>query len=322
MGNGCVTQKDIAEKLGVSINTVSRALRNSPEISEELKAKIKQLANEMGYIPNCVANFMRGGKTNFVGIVVNSFTNPYYTLCLDRLVVQLSRYDYSPFILASENNLFDYKTLTKLIMNHVCAVITFSEMDENVINYFEGSDMPIVSIGIPPQRDDIDAVFADDICFGQIAAIEYLKSNRTHPCYIGTDLKESSNLRKEKFISMLNENNINVDEYNVVFKDRESKAKELLDEFKKNKNDFFYCYNDEIASFVSEILEDNNIEGISIYGVDGTPKYLPICRKFNSIGYSFGRIVELCIQILFAKLKGDKKTYQIKYEPYLIYEAK
>lgn len=322
MGNGSVTQKDIADRLGVSINTVSRALRDSAEISDELKKKIKELADEMGYIPNSVANFMRGGKTNFIGIVVNSLTNPYYTLCLDRLVTQLNNYSYSPFILVSEDNLFDYKTLTKLIMNHVCAVITFSELDTNVINYLKGNDMPVISVGIPPQREDIDAIFADDIFFGKIAAEEFLKLNRVHPCYIGTDLKESSDLRKEKFFSILKEKNIHVDEYSVVFKDREDKSKELLDAFIKNKNDFFYCYNDEIASFVSEILEDNNIKDMTIYGVDGTPKYLPICRKFNSIGYSFKRIVELVIQILFAKLNGDKKTYQIKYEPYLVYEKK
>lgn len=320
MENGNVTQKDIAEKLGVSINTVSRALRDSSEISVELKKKIKQLADEMGYIPNSVANFMRGGKTNFVGVVVNSLTNPYYTLCLDRLVFRLDKSGYSPFILVSKNNVFDYKTLTKLIMNHVCAVITFSELDTNVLNYFKGNDMPVITVGIPPQRDDIDAVFADDIAFGQIAANEFLKSKRKHPCFIGTDLKQSSDLRKQKFFSILEENNLRADEYNVVFKEREAKKEELLSLFIKNKNDFFYCYNDEIASLVSEILEDKNIKDATIYGVDGTPKYLPICRKFNSIGYSFTEIAKLCIDILFKKINGDKQIYQIKYEPYLIYE--
>lgn len=321
MGTGNITQKDIAEKLGVSINTVSRALRDSTEISSELKKKIKQLANEMGYIPNSVANFMRGGKTNFIGIVVNSLTNPYYTLCLDRLVYQLNNNEYSPFILVSKDNVFDYKTLTKLIMNHVCAIITFSEMDLNVINYFmQNEEMPVISVGIPPQKDNIDAIYADDIIFGQIAAEEFFKSNRKHPCYIGTDIEEISKLRKDKYFSLIRDKGFDINEYNVIFKERESKKSELLSLFKQNKNDFFYCFNDEIASFVSEILEDNDIKDVTIYGVDGTPKYLPICRKFNSIGYSFNRIVEACTNILFKKLNGDKNIYQIKYEPYLVYE--
>lgn len=322
MANTNVTQKDIAEKLGVSINTVSRALRNSEEISLDLRKKIKELASEMGYIPNRVAYFMRGGRTNFVGIVINSLTNPYYTLCLNQLFNQLDKVGYAPFIVVSRDNLFDFDTLTKLIMNHVCSIITFADVDSNVVSYCKENNIPLLLVGMTPKTDHIDAVFADDLYTGKVIAEEFYKSDRKHPCYIGTDVKVSSDLRKEQFVSILKEKGIKVDEYYIVFKEREQKRQELLKLFKENQNDFFYCFNDEIASFISEILEENEIKDFTLYGVDGTPKYLPICRKFNSIGYSFKRIVELCIQILLKKLEGDSKIYQVKYEPYLVYSKK
>lgn len=319
MGNGNITQKDIAEKLGVSINTVSRALRDSEEISVPLRARIKELASEMGYIPNRVAYFMRGGKTNFVGIVVNSITNPYYTLCLNELISALGKKGYAPFIVMSKKNVLDFDTLTSLIMNHVCSILSFADIEDNVRQYCKENGIPLLLVGVPPQGENIDAIFADELYTGKVIAEEFFRSGRKHPCYIGTDVKQSSDLRKTEFIRLLTAKGYPVGEHMVIFKEREAQKEALEHAILSAKYDFFYCFNDEIASYVSEILEENAIKDYTLYGVDGTPKYLPICRKFNSIGYSFRRIAELVMQVLLKKLDGDTKYYQIKYEPYLIY---
>ena len=72
-----VSIQDVAHAAGVSHTTVSRALRDSPLISAEVRQKIHKLAQEMGYIPNAVAQSLRGQRTNTIGLVVTTIADPF-----------------------------------------------------------------------------------------------------------------------------------------------------------------------------------------------------------------------------------------------------
>ena len=73
-----VKLKDIAARAGVSIMTVSKALRDKKDISAEMRARIHQLANEMGYVPDLSAQLMRSGKSKLFGLIISAATNPIY----------------------------------------------------------------------------------------------------------------------------------------------------------------------------------------------------------------------------------------------------
>ena len=72
-----VSIQDIAEAAGVSHSTVSRALHDSDLISREVRQRIQQLAQEMGYTPNAVAQSLKGQRTNTVGLVITSISDPF-----------------------------------------------------------------------------------------------------------------------------------------------------------------------------------------------------------------------------------------------------
>ena len=73
-----VKLKDIAERAGVSIMTVSKALRDSKDIAPATRAKLRRLAEEMGYVPDLSAQLMRSGKTKLFGLIISAATNPIY----------------------------------------------------------------------------------------------------------------------------------------------------------------------------------------------------------------------------------------------------
>ncbi|HEX2912718.1 MAG TPA: LacI family DNA-binding transcriptional regulator [Chloroflexia bacterium] len=73
-----VSIEDIAKEAGVSHSTVSRALRDSPLISPVVRNQIQQLALSMGYIPNAIAQSLHNQQTNTIGLVVSSFSDPYF----------------------------------------------------------------------------------------------------------------------------------------------------------------------------------------------------------------------------------------------------
>ena len=70
--------KDIAQRAGLSIMTVSKALRDEHDVSASTKTRIKLLAQQMGYVPDSTAQGLRTRRTKLFGLVVSSMTNPIY----------------------------------------------------------------------------------------------------------------------------------------------------------------------------------------------------------------------------------------------------
>ena len=75
--------KDLAKALGVSIPTVSRALKDSPEISSELRTKVKKLAKEMNYRPNPFAMSLRKNTPRIIGVVVPDIVTHFFASILN-----------------------------------------------------------------------------------------------------------------------------------------------------------------------------------------------------------------------------------------------
>src|SRR5579871_463925 len=74
--------KDIAKRAGVSVMTVSKVLRDAPDISATTKSRIRALAREMGYVPDSNAQSLRTRTTRFLGVVISSTTNPIFARIL------------------------------------------------------------------------------------------------------------------------------------------------------------------------------------------------------------------------------------------------
>jgi DNA-binding LacI/PurR family transcriptional regulator len=70
--------KDIALRAGVSVMTVSKVLRDAPDISPATKTRVKRLAEEMGYVPDSLAQGLRTRTTRTIGLVISAVTNPIF----------------------------------------------------------------------------------------------------------------------------------------------------------------------------------------------------------------------------------------------------
>jgi LacI family transcriptional regulator len=77
-GTHMIRLKDIAERAGVSIMTVSKALRDAPDISEATKLRLRALASEMGYVPDSLAQGLRTRNSRLLGLVISTITNPVF----------------------------------------------------------------------------------------------------------------------------------------------------------------------------------------------------------------------------------------------------
>jgi DNA-binding LacI/PurR family transcriptional regulator len=86
-----VRLKDIAERAGVSVMTVSKALRDEPDVSEATKLRLKRMAQEMGYMPDSAAQGLRNRTSKLFGLVIPSLANPIFARLV--LAIQERAYD-------------------------------------------------------------------------------------------------------------------------------------------------------------------------------------------------------------------------------------
>jgi DNA-binding LacI/PurR family transcriptional regulator len=98
-----VRLKDIAQLTGVSVMTVSKALRNEPDVSAETKAKIKALAQQMGYVPDSSAQGLRTKTTKLLGLVIPATINPVYARMVHAIEERASELGYDVLLAQTLN---------------------------------------------------------------------------------------------------------------------------------------------------------------------------------------------------------------------------
>ncbi len=98
------TQTDIANKLKVSRVTISKALRDHPDISPEMKRRVKEAAEEFGYTPNLIAKNLTTKKTLTIGIVVPDLENSFFSYAVDSIIDAASEHHYHTILTVSREN--------------------------------------------------------------------------------------------------------------------------------------------------------------------------------------------------------------------------
>lgn len=98
-----VRLKDIAEKAGVSVMTVSKSLRGATDISVRTKTRIKALAQQMGYMPDSMAQALRNRSTRLFGLVLPTVTNPIYARTVSAIEEGAHEWEYDLILAHSLN---------------------------------------------------------------------------------------------------------------------------------------------------------------------------------------------------------------------------
>ncbi len=94
--------EDLAKKLHVSKVTISKALRNHPDISPETTAKVKALAEKLGYIPNFMAKNLSARKSNIIGLVIPKIAHFFFGSVIESVYDTALRNNYETVITVSQ----------------------------------------------------------------------------------------------------------------------------------------------------------------------------------------------------------------------------
>ncbi|KQX42050.1 transcriptional regulator [Devosia sp. Root436] len=114
MGRPITRLKDIANRTGFSVNTVSLALRDSPRIPEDTRLTIRQAAEALNYLPNHIAKSLVSRETKTVGLVLTSITNPVLTRVAQAIELRLAERGYSTLFATSNGDPEEQKKVIEM----------------------------------------------------------------------------------------------------------------------------------------------------------------------------------------------------------------
>ena len=151
--------KDIAHDLGVSVATVSRALKDSPRISEEKRKLIQQYAQEHNFLPNAIAESLRKTRVQpvkIIGVIVPQFIHYYFSCILAGIEEEANRRGYR-IMVAQSNERYEreVKICNSFYANKCCGIIVSQAKNTTKYDHFQN----LIDMGIP-------LVFYDRICTG------------------------------------------------------------------------------------------------------------------------------------------------------------
>lgn len=154
-----LTMKDIAREFGISVATVSRALKDSPRISAERRAAIQQYAREHNFTPNFIAESLRHSKVQplkVIGVIIPEFAHYYFSSVLSGIEEEASARGYR-IMVAQSNEQYEreVKICRSFYENKVCGIIVSQAKDTHQYDHFQ----QIIDAGVP-------LVFYDRICTG------------------------------------------------------------------------------------------------------------------------------------------------------------
>lgn len=104
MGGSKVTIRDVAEKAGTSVSTVSRVLTGSAPVSGDLRAVVEQAIDELGYRPSLVARSLKMQTTFTIGLLVNDIMNPFFGAVARGVEEEANRHGYSLILCNTDEN--------------------------------------------------------------------------------------------------------------------------------------------------------------------------------------------------------------------------
>jgi LacI family transcriptional regulator len=318
-----VNMKDIARELGVSVVTVSKALRNHPDISKATRERVIVKVKELGYRPNLTARSLVTGRSSLIGLIVPDLIHPFFAEIAKGLSLAIRRHGYCLVVSSSEEDPeLEQQEVEHMLAHRLDAMVIAScDSDPEYLRRIQPGDTPLILVDRSFKTFPAHFVGSDDYAAGKLAAEHLLAVGCKRPAHIRGPENSVGQRRLKGFLDTLKKREIPIPEEYVLrvpkvdAADRSSGA-DALRRLKQLRRmpDGVFCYNDVIA--VGVIHEAQN-QGIRVpeemavigcgnlhYDAEISVPLSSIDQRSNEIG---SRTAKLILEILS---KGRTEEYR------------
>ncbi len=318
--------KDVARAAGVSISTVSRVLNDSKGVREELKQKVLDAVQILGYHSNTIARALKGMPTKTFGLLIPSIENPFFPSMVRGVQDEAHRNGYSVFLCNTDGSgIIEEAQFRLLLDKKVDGIILVASKYTTKYLKKENNELPIVMMDRYVRSPNYSYVTVDH-SVGVRLAMDHLRTlGHKRIAFLGSKLISSgARERFQAYKRYMIDLRSKLDESLVVLGDYtyESGIKMTEELLRRDvKFDSILCGNDLIAFGVIEVLKQKGIavpDSISVVGYDDiafSSYYTPKLTTVHQPTYDVG---QLSAKMLIDMISGvDRRVKHIKIEPSL-----
>jgi len=309
-----VRMKDIAEDLGVSLMTVSKALRNHSDVAEETRRRVCQRARELGYEPNLIARSLAGHRSFLIGLVVPDLMHSFFAEVAKGIERKLAPLGYQIVICSSgENTETELREIKLLLARKVDGLIIASaspRASRSMVELLEGGKAHYVLIDRVVLNMKANYVGVKDDAIGALATQHLIEQGCTRIAHLSGPMVSTGRGRLRGYHRALAKHGLKVPPGYVIsggYQDSAGNAamQRLLQ--LKPRPDGVFCYNDPVASgAIRAILEAGlDIPGdIAVVGA-GDVHYSDMLRvPLSTINQSSFQIGESSAELLLVCIES------------------
>ena len=311
-----VTQKDIADKLNLSINTVSRALRGLPDISRETRASVLQVAKELGYRKNLAASRLRTNRSHVLGVAITDYGNPVMSELIRGAESVAKRAGFTLMLGSTNENKEDEKALIEsMLAQGVDGILLLPSMlNEGLLDTIEKEGVPYVLAVRKYEGRVCNMVRSDDLgASAEVAQYLYGLGHREFLYVSGLEYLSSSRERYEGFCRGLAQNGLSPAHVRTIACDgSRADAYRVMRQWMEEQGGTLpvtaiFAFSDYVACGIYAALREKGIrvpEDVSIVGYDNNefshilvPALTTVDNHFYDIGRrAMGRLLAVLLR--------------------------
>ncbi|EQB2495780.1 LacI family DNA-binding transcriptional regulator [Klebsiella michiganensis] len=320
------TIKDIAKKAGVSVATVSRAINNKSDISDDMRKYILKIIDDMGYVPNSIAKNLSHGRTNLIAVMLPTLNNQFFSDLLSEIEKEANKNGYNTlFFNSSDNRTKVEYYLNSMRSNFVCgAIINSLSVTGKDLENLEKNGIKTITIDRSGSDPHYSSVTVDHRTGGRIATEHLFEKGCQHPVMLsGAPDDAIANERMAGFaevvLSKTGRTNITVIHSDLTATGGHHAFMEFIR--KGEKFDGVFCSNDAMAFGAIRACTDSGIkvpDDLLVVGYDNSSMDEMFVPRLSSVNQHLNKIGQLSIESMIELINGRAEIKHLSITPELV----
>lgn len=314
-----ITIKDIAKELQISKSTVSRALADDRNVSEETKQKVLCLAKELGYKRNEMAVNLRKKHTQTVGIIVPEMVTPFFLHVIISIQRVLNEKDFKVIITQShedaEAELYNLKLMESYRVDGI--IMSICDRNKNLKEYIRIKELniPIVFFDRVPDKIYANKVIVDDYKKSIFMMEHLIRSGRRRILHLaGPDRIPNTHERKRAYMDALAKFKIPFDpELLIDGENMRSEGERVIKDFLSRNIPFdaIFSFGETLAIGALNHLQSQGIrvpQDVSICGFSGTYLGTIVTPQLTAIQQPFIQMGETAAELIIEQIENPEAS--------------
>ncbi len=320
-----VTSVDLAQTLGISQSTVSRALGNDARIALKTRDKVQALAKQLGYTPNAIARSLSTQQSKLIGIVMSEMTSPFYPFVLEKLTLRLHQLGWRVLLFSTDSD-HEVDDLLPLVLEYQAdgLLIASASLSSQMAETLRRHGTPVVLFNRYAADASASAVCCDNRGGGRLVA-EYLhrRSHRRFAYIAGRENTSTNRDREHGYSQYFGQIGIEVlrETGNYTYEAGFKAMRRLLK--RSDAPDAIFCANDITAIGAIDAAREIGVQvgtQISVVGFDDIPMAAWGAYQLTTVRQPVEAMIDSSLQMLLEAIEHQPLGSNVRFLPGLLIE--